>query len=111
MTEEILIVGGGASGMMCACRFAKRGFKVTVLEKSDRVGKKLLATGNGKCNLTNVNIKIEDYNSDEAKWALLRYSPKRVISEFESMGLMTRTDSEGRVYPYCESANAVLNTF
>ncbi|MCI8944464.1 MAG: aminoacetone oxidase family FAD-binding enzyme [Clostridia bacterium] len=111
MTEEILIVGGGASGMMCACRFAKRGFKVTVLEKSDRVGKKLLATGNGKCNLTNVNIKIEDYNSDEVKWALLRYSPKRVISEFESMGLMTRTDSEGRVYPYCESANAVLNTF
>ncbi len=61
--DDILIIGGGASGLMCAYLLAKGGKAVTVLEKNDRVGKKLLATGSGKCNLTNVNLTLDDYNT------------------------------------------------
>ncbi|MDE6473660.1 MAG: aminoacetone oxidase family FAD-binding enzyme [Clostridia bacterium] len=107
--DDILIIGGGASGLMCAYLLAKNGKNVTVLEKNDRVGKKLLATGNGKCNLTNVNLTLEDYNTALIKDILDEFTPKKVIEEFASMGLLTKVDGEGRVYPYSESANTVLN--
>lgn len=108
---KVIIIGGGASGLMCAYRYAKSGASVTVLEKADRVGKKLLSTGNGKCNLSNIRAAADCYNDDRVKNVLNRYTPLRVIEEFSSMGLLTKVDSEGRVYPYCESANAVLNVF
>ena len=107
--DDILIIGGGASGLMCAYLLAKGGTAVTVLEKNDRVGKKLLATGNGKCNLTNVNLTLDDYNTDLIKDILDEFTPNKVIDEFASLGLMTKVDGEGRVYPYSESANTVLN--
>ncbi len=107
--NDILIIGGGASGLMCAYLLAKGGKAVTVLEKNDRVGKKLLATGNGKCNLTNVNLTLDDYNTALIKDILDEFTPNKVIDEFASMGLMTKVDGEGRVYPYSESANTVLN--
>ena len=107
--DDILIIGGGASGLMCAYLLAKGGTAVTVLEKNDRVGKKLLATGNGKCNLTNVNLTLDDYNTALIKDILDEFTPNKVIDEFASMGLMTKVDGEGRVYPYSESANTVLN--
>ena len=109
MADDILIIGGGASGLACALQLARSGKSVTVLEKNERVGKKLLATGNGKCNLTNVNISIEDFNTHLVKDILQEFSPQRVIDEFAQMGLLTKVDSEGRVYPYSESANTVLN--
>ncbi|MDE5756339.1 MAG: aminoacetone oxidase family FAD-binding enzyme [Clostridia bacterium] len=109
MADGILIIGGGASGLMCALQLAKSGKSVTVLEKNERVGKKLLATGNGKCNLTNVNIALGDYNTHLVKDILREFSPQRVIEEFAQLGLLTKSDSEGRVYPYSESANTVLN--
>ena len=107
--DNILIIGGGASGLMCAFQLAKSGKSVRVLEKNQRVGKKLLATGNGKCNLTNVNITLEDYNTDIIKDILEEFTPKRVLEEFAGMGLLTKSDEEGRVNPYSESANTVLN--
>ncbi|MDE6372741.1 MAG: aminoacetone oxidase family FAD-binding enzyme, partial [Clostridia bacterium] len=106
---NILIIGGGASGLMCALQLAKQGKSVTVLEKNDRVGKKLLVTGNGKCNLTNVNLSLEDYNTPTIREILEEFSPQRVIEEFALTGLLTKVDSEGRVYPYSESANTVVN--
>lgn len=109
MAESILIIGGGASGLMCALQLAKRGKTVTVLEKNSRVGKKLLATGNGKCNLTNLNLTAGDYNTELVKDILQEFTPQRIIDEFAIMGLLTKADSEGRVYPYSESANTVLN--
>ncbi|MDE6362314.1 MAG: FAD-dependent oxidoreductase, partial [Clostridia bacterium] len=107
--DNILIIGGGASGLMCALQLAMSGKSVTVLEKNERVGKKLLATGNGKCNLTNINLSIKDYNTPDIKYILDEYSPQRIVEEFATIGLLTKTDSEGRVYPYSESANTVLN--
>ena len=109
MAGSILIIGGGASGLLCALKLAKNGKRVRVLEKNERVGKKLLSTGNGKCNLTNINITYKDYNTSLIKDILQEFTPQRVIDEFAQIGLLTKTDSEGRVYPYSESANTVLN--
>ncbi|MDE6210466.1 MAG: FAD-dependent oxidoreductase, partial [Clostridia bacterium] len=91
--DDILIIGGGASGLMCAYLLAKNGKSVTVLEKNDRVGKKLLATGNGKCNLTNTNVTLQDYNTTLIKDILDEFTPQRVIEEFAQMGLLTKADA------------------
>lgn len=109
MKGSVLIIGGGASGLLCAIQLAKNGKKVTVLEKNERVGKKLLATGNGKCNLTNTNITYKDYNTYLIKDILDEFTPTKIMDEFAKLGLLTKADLEGRVYPYSESANTVLN--
>ena len=111
MSKRVVVIGGGASGLMCAYELAKGGAQVTVLERNDRVGKKLLCTGNGKCNLTNTDASAKAYNSAFVENALSKYTPQEIVSRFKAMGLLVRIDSEGRVYPYCESATAVLNVF
>ena len=93
--EGVLVIGGGASGIFCAIQLAKYGKKVTLLEKSERVGKKLLSTGNGKCNFTNINITVKDYNTPIIKDILEEFTPKRIIDEFASLGLLRKVDSEG----------------
>lgn len=109
MQKDIVIVGGGASGIVAALIFAGKGNRVTLLEKNERIGKKLLSTGNGKCNLTNTGCTAADYNTPFAGEVIAKYSPARVVEFFNSIGLLTRVDDEGRVYPYSESATTVLN--
>ena len=109
--KKILVIGAGASGMMAALSAAGNGNQVVIYEKTDRVGKKILATGNGKCNLTNLNMGTEFYyTEDENKLArcLDLFSEQDTIAFFESLGLMTR-QREGYVYPYCEQAAVVLD--
>ena len=80
---NIAIVGGGASGLCCAIEAAKGGANVTIYESKDRVGKKILATGNGKCNITNLYALEHDYvNKGFAEYALNRYSPEKVVDFF-----------------------------
>jgi predicted Rossmann fold flavoprotein len=108
---RIAVVGGGAAGMLCAINIKsklKDKVDVTILERQNRLGKKLLMTGNGKCNLTNMNITVEDYNTDFVYEAIKQFSPQNCIDLFCDLGLMTRIDEEGRVYPYSEKANSVL---
>ncbi len=109
---DLIIVGGCASGLVAAIN-AKRlhpKARIAVIEKLPRVGKKLLATGNGRCNLTNVNALTHDYkNRDFALYALQKYTPDAVISFFSSLGLLCRTDSEGRTYPRSNAAFSVLD--
>ena len=64
MRYKVTIIGGGPAGMMAAITAAKCGAKVCLIEHNDRVGKKILSTGNGKCNLTNMNISEDCYRSD-----------------------------------------------
>ncbi len=109
--SKILVIGGGASGMMAALSAAGNKNQVTIYERSDRVGKKILATGNGKCNLTNLSMGSEYYYTDDAD-KLMRclntFSEKDTMTFFEKNGLMLR-ERDGYVYPYCEQAAVVLD--
>lgn len=114
-TKDIVIIGGGAAGLMASCAAAhilkKRG-SVLVLEGNAKLGRKLLATGNGRCNLTNLNVSPAHYHGD-VSWIrdlLHEYTPEKICAVFREMGLVTKPDSEGRVYPQNQQAAAVLST-
>ena len=110
---KVLIIGGGASGMMAALRASQTaGNRVTLLERQNRVGKKLLATGNGRCNLTNRNIEIERYHGAQpgfARFALERFDAEKTLAFFASLGLLSVTEASGKVYPLSDQASSVLD--
>lgn len=113
---KVAVIGGGASGMCAAIELMnnvtdKTDVEVTVLEKMTRVGKKLLVTGNGRCNITNMNSARSGYRGDTdfAKTALSRFTPESNIEFFNSLGLYTRTEEDGRVYPLSNQASSVLD--
>ena len=105
------IIGGGASGLMAACLLSRAGKSVILLEKQARVGRKLLSTGNGRCNLSNLNASAKDYYGDPAyiRAALDAFSPEDAIDFFESIGVICAPDEEGRVYPLSNQAAGVLD--
>ena len=108
---KVGIIGAGASGMAAAVTAAEYGAEVTLFEKNDRVGKKILATGNGRCNLGNLDFSEEKYycRDREKLHSLFQvFSVWDTMSFFESMGLMIR-DKDGYLYPYSEQASAVLD--
>jgi len=108
---DILVVGGGASGMMAAISAAKLGANVTVFEKNDRVGKKILSTGNGKCNLTNLNMDLSMYNTDDRdklRYCLNAFGEKDTLDIFGQFGLMLK-NKNGYIYPLSEQASVVLD--
>ena len=105
------IIGGGAAGLFAACRLAQAGAEVVLLEKQGRVGRKLLSTGNGRCNLSNLNASPADYHGD-AKYieaALRALSPEDAMARFALMGVLCAPDDEGRVYPVSGQAAGVLD--
>lgn len=109
--RPIAVVGGGASGLMAAARLGSER-AVVLLEKEARVGRKLLATGNGRCNLLNLRADPARYHGggrEAALGILSRFPPERILSEFEQIGLLTRAEADGRVYPACYHAGAVLD--
>ncbi len=112
--KHILIIGGGAAGMAAAIAAARRAPEadVTILERMDRVGKKILATGNGRCNLTNMEASLPHFYSKDRgalKYALEGMEPAVVLDFFRSLGLMCQEEEEGRVYPYSKQASMVLD--
>lgn len=111
---KIIVIGGGAAGLTAALTAAQTqtDASVTILERMDRVGKKILATGNGRCNLTNEDVSPAHYYSRDK--ALLRKAMydmpvEQVLEFFRSFGLFCQTEEEGRVYPYCKQASMVLD--
>ncbi len=113
---KIAIIGGGASGLACAIELLhnvknKNDVEVTILEKLPRVGKKILVTGNGRCNLTNMNSAVSGFRGDTAfsHYALKEYTPEKNIEFFNELGLYTREEDEGRVYPLSNQAASVLD--
>ncbi|NLJ32056.1 MAG: aminoacetone oxidase family FAD-binding enzyme [Clostridiales bacterium] len=114
---DLAVVGGGAAGMAAAVSAASQWsagsgrLKIALLEANPRVGKKLLATGNGRCNLTNMRIAPERYHGDADRILpmLGDFSPQYIIEFFASLGLLCRELDEGRVYPYNLQAAAVLD--
>ncbi len=107
------IIGGGASGMAAALAAAENpNVQVLLLERQARVGKKLLATGNGRCNLTNRNLSENRYHGDApefVRYALEKMDVDRTLKWFSALGLYTVTEASGRVYPYSDQANSVVD--
>lgn len=105
---DVIIIGGGAAGLFLASQLPS-GMRVALLEANDRVGKKLLATGNGKCNLTNLDMNIVHYNKPMFVEEFLdKFDAHDTIATFEKMGLITKVIDK-RVYPYSESSATVLD--
>lgn len=110
---DILIIGGGASGMMAALSASQMpDTRVLLLERQGKVGRKLLATGNGRCNLTNENCRLRHYHGDApqlAAPALDAFGVQDTLDFFARLGLLTVSEPGGRVYPYSDQSNSVLD--
>lgn len=110
---RILVIGGGASGMMAALTAAEQPEnQVTVLERQARVGRKLAATGNGRCNLTNQGASPASYHGGDVDFvrpALDAFPVADTLAFFRSLGLLTVTEPSGRVYPFSDQAGSVVD--
>lgn len=109
---NIVIIGGGAAGMTAAIAAATNGAHVTVIEHKDRIGKKILSTGNGRCNFTNLHMDIANCyhgaSEDFIKGILEQFGVEDTLNFFESIGIMAK-EKKGYIYPYSEQAAAVLD--
>ena len=110
---KVLIIGGGAAGMMAALTASEdRRNQVTLLERQSRVGRKLLATGNGRCNLTNLHAGASHYHGQNPGFvesALAAFSVNDTLEFFRELGLLTVAEDSGRVYPFSDQANSVVD--
>ncbi len=108
--QLVAVIGGGAGGLCAAIAAGRAGADVVIFEQANRVGKKLLKTGNGRCNLSNARVSPEQYNRPDFVAPVLAGMPcDALLSFFGSLGLWTVTDEEGRVYPRSDTAASVLD--
>ena len=107
---DLIIVGGGAAGLACAVTAARRGLNVLILERLDRVGKKLLATGNGRCNLMNVSSPRYPGGGAFADQVLRQCGVEEQKAFWAALGLTLREEDGGRVYPSSGQASTVLDS-
>ena len=111
--ETVIVIGGGASGLMAAITASEdKSRRVILLERQQRIGRKLLATGNGRCNLTNTGASLENYHGEQegfAAPALSKFTPAQALDFFHGLGLLTVTEYGNRVYPLSNSANSVVD--
>ncbi|MDD5933983.1 MAG: NAD(P)/FAD-dependent oxidoreductase [Clostridiales bacterium] len=108
---QVVIIGGGASGMVAAIEAAKRGYRTAILEHKDRLGKKILATGNGKCNYTNLYQTKDCYRGSHPEFGyhiIKKFDEKQTIKYFEAMGILPKVRN-GYVYPNSEQAASVAD--
>ena len=111
--KKVVVIGGGAAGMVAAATAASMGHDVTLLEKNDRLGRKLLITGKGRCNITN-NCDIEELieniptNGKFLYSAFYTFTNEQVIDMFNSLGVKTKTERGKRVFPESDKAKDVV---
>ena len=111
---DVIIIGGGAAGMCAAIniKMHDRSISVAILEQLSRVGKKLITTGNGRCNITNLNINLDRYHGDDigfAEYALTNYDNYFAADFFSEIGIVFTYDETGRGYPYSLQASSVVD--
>lgn len=112
MKTEIAVIGGGASGLMAAITAKKLGKEVIILERKDRILKKVLITGNGRCNITNVNANISNYfgkNISSVENILNRFTPQDTMDFFNELGIVCNEENRGKVYPLSGQASSVVD--
>lgn len=109
--NKIAVIGGGASGLMAAVAAAQEGAQVCIFEHKDRVGKKILSTGNGRCNFTNMNQEPICYHSENARfpWGIIKkFGAQQTIAFFLKLGIYSK-NRNGYLYPQSDQASAVLD--
>lgn len=109
---KVIVIGGGASGLVAAINAARKNADVTILEKGNRVGRKILATGNGRCNLTNTDIDLSYYHGKHPEFVYGPFSRLDyfgTIDFFENLGIAIKIEDGGKVYPASLQASSVLD--
>lgn len=112
--NNIFIIGGGAAGIVAAISARRLGANVTILERNPRIGKKILATGNGRCNYTNINTEVAHYsgnNPDFVKEILAQFTVSDTINFFTKLGISPLIEDKGKVFPRSEQASSILDVF
>ena len=110
--KQIVIIGGGASGLVAAIMAARNGARVVVLERMQRVGKKLLATGNGRCNLSNRRVGPAHYHGARPEFVegvFAQFGLEKTLHFFESLGVSALEEDEGKLFPASQQASSVLD--
>lgn len=111
---DVCVVGAGPAGLMAAGRAAEMGAKVVLIEKNQKPGRKLLLTGNGRCNLTNAKFNIKELAGNYTNGSFLFhcfsvFEARQTIEFFEKLGLKTKIEAKDRVFPQSDQAGDVLN--
>ncbi len=112
LEKQVIVVGGGAAGMLAAISARHRGAAVTLLERNPRVGKKILVTGNGRCNYTNIKADYRCYqgeNPEFARRALEAFDSEATMAFFAKLGVVPKVEDAGKVYPWSDQASSVLD--
>lgn len=112
--KHVIVVGGGAAGIMAAISARRLGADVTILERNQRVGKKILATGNGRCNFTNINVDTNCYHGNNPEFAhnaLANFTIENTIKFFEKLGIAHKVEDFGKVFPMSDQASSILDVF
>lgn len=113
MKTEIAVIGGGAAGFVGAITAGRAGKKVVILERKERVLKKLLITGNGRCNITNIGASISNYfgeNINSVNNILDRFTPEHTLDFFQELGIMCNEEKRGKIYPMSGQASSVVDS-
>lgn len=111
---KIIIIGGGASGLMAAIVAKRQGAKVTLLERKSKIGRKILATGNGRCNISNANVSVSNYHSQKDCESLYRYVYEQFDLDalkafFHGLGVDVIENEKGKLYPMSLQASSVVD--
>lgn len=109
---KIIVIGGGAAGMLAAISARNCGAEVTILERNNRIGKKILATGNGRCNYTNINLSINNYHGNNPKFpysCLSKFGVDKTMDFFEQLGITPAIEESGKVFPLSFQSSSVLD--
>ena len=106
---SVAIIGGGASGLFVAALLNNINEDIFLFEKNDKLGKKILASGNGKCNFSNINSLDGKYNDEFANDVIDKFTVQKTLDQFSKIGLIYKSDDQGRCYPVSECASSVLD--
>ena len=109
--REVIVVGGGASGLVAAISAARNGAHVTLLEQKERIGKKILSTGNGRCNLTNTYMDSKCFYGDDTSivsTVLEQFGTEETTRFFEDLGVVLK-ERQGYIYPYSDQATTIVD--